>query len=166
MRAVFLTLTLSSCTWLAGDTAVVQSDPAAVQEDPAAVLPKCKPVDYKDTRGEVPWKVGDASAGGWAITAIDASNVEFVRVTFKKGDVEQALEIAFNEAGPGDWSTKDYRLMPAPSVEADPALLTDAMAMLKASQDAQTGPPFVVRKQGVNDPYAGLPPCGPDGNPL
>ena len=170
-RVLLPLLALASCGWFAtpDSGSVPGSDPAAsgelANEDPAAKLPKCKPADYKESRGASPWKVGDATTSGWKVTAVDESNVEFIRVTFDKAGAPSTLEIAFNEAGEGEWATKDYRLMPAPDTTAPDDLLNDAIAKLKSWQSTQTEP-FVKKKAGVEDLYADLPPCGPDGKPL
>lgn len=162
----------TACGWFAGSqtpTATGGTDPAAsgelASEDPADKLPKCKPTDLKESRGTPPWKVGDKTPGGWSVTAVDTANVEYIRVTFQKDAGAHTVEIAFNEGGEGDWSTKDYRLMPAPDQTPPEDLLNEAIAHLRSWQSSQTEP-FVKKKAGIDDPYADLPPCGPDGKPL
>ena len=40
------------------------------------------------------------------------------------------------------------------------------MDTLKSWQSSHADTPFVVKKEGVIDPFDGLPPCGPDGKPI
>lgn len=165
-RVALLLVTLGACRWLSTEPAAVVTADGTPAQDPADRLPKCKPTDLKEERGAVPWTAGATSPGGWSVTEVDGSNTEFVRMTLSKDGQTGTVEIAYNEAAPGDWATKDYRLMPAPDTEPPQALLDEAMAMLRAAQDAQSGAPFVKRRRGIDDPYADLPPCGPDGKPI
>jgi hypothetical protein len=152
---------LPACGWFASST------PADVPaEDPALEAPKCRPADAVKQRGEVPFKEGATTPGGWKITKVDASIFERVVVSFTKDTTESILEIKFNDGGEADWSTQDYRLMPAEN-QADPPgeLLDEVMGQLRAWQASQTRP-FVMKEKDVVDPFDGLPPCGPDGNPI
>jgi hypothetical protein len=160
---------LPSCGWFApADPTVEKSAPPAALEnqDPAALLPKCRPADAVVQRGEVPFKVGEATASGWAISEVNTENVEYIRIAYTKDGNSTMVEIAFNEGTEGDWSTAAYRLMPAPGHEPPPDLLQEVMGTLKSWQTSQSGTPFVVKKAGVVDPYDGLPPCGADGLPM
>lgn len=153
-------LLLVGCGWFASATPTPATDAGA---DLAALLPRCRPPNATPARGEVPWKAGQTTASGWTVSAVEADNEEYVRVGFTKGAENTKIEVAYNEAGVGDWSTTRYRLMPAPDQTPPEELLNEAMATLKAADGA--GAPFVTKKVGVIDPYAGLPDCGPDGNP-
>lgn len=175
-RATTLLLLLSlvgGCGWFAGSSDTVPSDATSdtdtdlPSEDPADDLPKCRPADAVETRGEIPFTVGATTDSGWKITDVDAENFEFIRVAYAKDGAATELEIAYNVEPPGDWSTEDYRLMPSPELDEQPPqeLLEEVMGQIRAWQTTQTEP-FVMKKEGVIDPYDGLPPCGPDGKPL
>lgn len=150
----FALISSSACSWFAAwQDPNVKPGAAAVDEKPT-----CRPKEL-DARGAPPWKVGDTTPGGWKVAAVDVTNMEYIRVGFEKGGVSSTLEVAFNEAGPGDWSTDKYKLMPAPDQTPPDALLTDAMAQLKTFAAAETGVPFVKKVASEQDPYFGLPPC-------
>jgi hypothetical protein len=162
LAPIALVLGLSpACGWLAGTstpvdpTTGIPADPAAAA-DPNA--PTCRPKEA-DARGAAPWKVGDVTASGWTVTEVASDNVEFARFTFTKDGTATQVEVAFNEAGAGDWATERYKLMPAPEATPPEALLTEAIAHLRTFAAAETGAPFVRRREGVQDPYEGLPPC-------
>lgn len=157
---VLLSLLLASCGWFASPTPV-GGDASA---DAAALLPRCRPPNSEPARGETPWKQGQALASGWTVSALELDNPEYIRVAFTKGAETTKIEVAYNEAGEGEWATKRYRLMPAPDHNPPEDLLKEAMATLKAADAG--GAPLVTKKVGVVDPYAGLPDCGPDGNPI
>lgn len=171
--AVSLMLGVAGCSWFntsgsdgsataegANVPQVAAEEPVA-EEDPATENPTCRPAGTEPTRGEVPFVVGSEAVPGWSVTAVDTTNLEFIRVTVAKDGVTAELEIAYNEAGPGDWSTRDYRLMPAPEQEPPEELLVAMMARLKTHQADQSGEAFVKKRAGVADPYDGLPPCEP-----
>jgi hypothetical protein len=153
------------CSWFASpSTPTTAADIPAT--DPAANLPKCRPADAVETRGEVPFKEGATTPGGWKVAKVDASNFEFVNITYAKDGAEHILEVKYNDGKEQDWATTDYRLMPAKD-QADPPepLLTEVMDQLKAWQASQKAP-FVKKTEGKVDPYDGLPPCGPNGEPI
>jgi hypothetical protein len=153
---VALVLALApACGWFASG----EGTSMFVEPKPADAGPTCRPKEV-DERGTPPWKAGDTTPSGWKVENVDASNLEFVRATFSKGDQSTVLEVAFNGDGtPGDWATEKYKLMPAPDATPPEELLTDAMAQLKTFAAAETGAPFVRRAEGVVDVYEGLPPC-------
>ena len=160
-----LAAALGGCHWFAApatDTAAPAAE--APTEDPAALLPKCRPADAVDTRGEIPFKEGATTASGWTISKVAADNWEFIHVTLTKDGVTTTLEVAFNEGAEGDWATRDYRLMPAPEQEPPEPLLLETIETLRAWQAQQTEP-FVEKKKDVIDPYLGLPPCDANGQP-
>lgn len=157
-------LLFTACSWFAASEPAATADATRPGQDPADLLPKCRPADAVETRGEVPFKVGASTPGGWTVTAVDVTNVEYIRVTFKKEATETSVEIAYNEAGEGDWATKDYKLMPAPAQTPPDDLLKEVIGQLREWQGKQTQP-FVTKKAGIIDPYLGLPPCGGDGQP-
>lgn len=157
-------LLLVGCGWFASSTPVPGTDPSA---DPSALLPTCRPANAPEgggPRGEPPWKAGQALASGWSVSAVETDNAEYIRVVFTRGADTTKIEVAYNEGGPGDWATARYRLMPAPDQTPPEDLLQEAMTTLRAA-DAGSGPPFVIKRVGVVDPYAGLPPCAPAGTP-
>ena len=165
----FVGLTLPACGWFATPDPVetqTEPPPTEVEEDPAANMPKCRPASAVQQRGKIPYTVGESTPGGWAVTAVEAENFEFIRVGFSKGGTETMIEIAYNEGEEGDWATASYRLMPAPEHEPPPDLLKEAIENLRAWQASHGDDPFVMKKEGVIDEYDGLPPCGPDGKPL
>lgn len=147
----------SACGWLAG-TATSPTNPDGTPAAPVVDGPTCRPKEA-DARGAPPWKVGDATPSGWAVTAVDVSHMEYVRVTFTKAEVSTTLELAYNEAGAGDWATERYKLMPAPDATPPEELLNEAITHLRAFAAAEVGDPFVKRSEGVIDPFEGLPPC-------
>ncbi len=151
---------LPACGWLSGamDPEAVEAVPVEGVEVADPNKPTCRPAEL-DARGEFPWKVGDATPGGWAVTAIDSSHVEFLRVTFEKEGTSTSVELAYNDKGASDWATERYRLMPAPDATPPQELLAEAMVHLKAFAAAESGPAFVRRSEGTQDPYEGLPPC-------
>lgn len=160
----------SACGWFAG--APPTTSPPAT-EDPAALRPTCRPAEAVVKRGELPWTTGMTTGAGWQVAAITPQEVtdpghwpEYTRVSFKKDAVETAVEIAYNDAGPGDWSTQSYRLMPAPDQTPPDDLLQDVIATLRTWDAAHADAPFVGKRAGVTDPYEGLPPCAPGEAPL
>lgn len=167
--ALLLLTSLPACGWFASPDPTAEQSAAPVEQenqDPAANMPKCRPTDAVEQRGEIPFKQGEATPSGWAVSQVNAENFEYIRVSYTKAGTETIVEIAFNEGVEGDWATSDYRLMPAPGNEPPAELLTDIMASLRAWQTTHDDTPFVVKKAGVLDPYVGLPPCGPDGKPI
>lgn len=161
LRLSLIVLTLASsaaCGWFASSGDEVYLSPEEVE---GAGRPTCRPkdADPKAKVGTAPWSVGDATPGGWTVTAVDADHPEFVRVTFDKEGTASTLEIAYSDGTVGDWSTAHHKLMPAPSEEPPADLLDEAMAQLRAYDASADAKPFVQRVEGVEDPYDGLPPC-------
>lgn len=150
-----------ACGWFAGSSdSAIYIDPTtgeAVEGGDADAV-KCRPKEL-DARGAPPYAVGDTTPSGWTVTAVDADHVEYVRVAFDKAGTATELEFAHNADGPGDWSTDKYKLMPAPEATPPEELLQDAIARLREHAASESGPPFVKRSEGVQDPYEGLPPC-------
>lgn len=157
LRLGLITVTLAgstACSWFAAwQDPNVTTDGAAVDAKPT-----CRPKEL-DARGAPPWKVGDTTPGGWKVSAVDVANMEFIRVGFEKAGATHTLEIRFNEAGPGDWATDKYQLMPAPDQVPPEDLLADAIGQLKAFSAAESGTPFVKKVAAEQDPFFGLPPC-------
>ena len=136
---------------------VACSSAPPVQEVPELLL-RCRPASAPPTASAAaPWTVGGASVDGWLVTEIQAGHGEFARIFLEKEGVATGLEVAYVEGEAGEWSTENYRLMPAPGFEPPEALLTGSMAVLKAYQSEHGGRPFTT--SAVEDPYAGLPPC-------
>jgi len=155
-----LLCSLAACTWFAAPNQEQPGEEVAPEEKG----PVCRPPSAKVVRGTIPWKEGQQTDAGYTVGTIAADNFEFIRVAFSKGDEKTTLEVAFNEEGAGDWSTERYRLMPAPGEEPSELLLTETMGTLKAV-DQPDAPAFVFRREGVVDPYEGLPDCAPGQDP-
>ncbi len=162
----------TACSWLAGSSTpgTTTGEDAG---DPAADAPKCRPEGAKATLGPHPWTVGMTTGAGWEVTeaklqdVTDASHMpEYLHVAFKKDTTETMVEIAYSEDGPGDWTTDSYRLMPAPDHEPPQDLLKEVIATLRSWDAEHKADPFVRKREGVIDPFEGLPPCGPNGEPI
>jgi hypothetical protein len=164
-----LTVSVAGCGLFSSsspEATLSQPSEETEDQDPAAALPKCRPPEAEVKRGPMPFKASEATAGGWTVQSIDDENLEFIRVAFSKDAIETMVEIAYNQGEASDWSTTSYRLMPAPDHEPPPDLLQEVMATLKTWQAAHEDDPFVKKREGIVDPYDGLPPCDADGKPM
>jgi hypothetical protein len=164
-----LLATLLGCGWLAQPQQLPTEEGS---EDPAANMPKCRPAGALAKRVDPPWSKGMSTGAGYQVTHVTFQETtdpghspEYVRVGFKKGAVETALEIAYNAGEPSDWSTANYRLMPAPEQEPPQDLLDEAIGTLRKWDTANPKARFVQKREGLIDPYEGLPPCKADGTP-
>lgn len=164
MRVLSLvfSLILASC---GGSTTNDDSGPLTpkevepVNEDPAAALPKCRPDGTAPVLGKSPWTVGLVTQTGWTVSKLENDNPEFIRIFLTKGSQTTGLEVKYHADAPDDWSTENYRLMPAPDENPPQDLLLETMATLRTWQTTHDGEPFVIKREGVADPYAGLPLC-------
>ena len=68
------------------------------------------------------------------------------------------VEIKLQDAEPDDWSTRHYRLMPAPDQTPPEPLLLEVMAKLREVEASSGGAPIAAT---AKDPWAGKPPCEP-----
>lgn len=164
-RSLLLAL-LAGCGLFADPAAETEEIATPAGEDAEPAKPLCRPAEAVPKRGGFPWKAGDTHADGWEVTSVDTANLEFIRLGLKKDGTETVLEIAYNDEEPSEWATESYRLMPAPDAAEPPEeLLTATMASL-TTWERDNNQPFVLKREGVIDPFDGLPPCGADGQPI
>jgi hypothetical protein len=127
------------------------SDPV----DTAPIPVDCRPVGAAAT-SVTPWPLGSTTPSGWKATAIEDEHPEFTRIAFEKEGVTTKVEIKLQDAEPDEWSTRHYRLMPAPDATPPEPLLLDLIAKLREVDAASGGAPIAGT---AKDPWAGKPPC-------
>lgn len=162
-----LLATVTACGWLARPPSKTNNQAKPGDDvDPASVLPKCRPASANVKRGDPPWTKGMTTPAGWTVVNVTFQETkspshwpEFARVSFSKDGVETGVEVAYSDSGPGDWSTASYRLMPAPEQEPPQDLLMECIKTLRDWDAKHAATPFVKRRVGTGDIYAGLPPC-------
>lgn len=126
---------------------------------PPPEFPSCRPVSQAE-KAPLPWKAGDVGASGWKITEAKRENPEFVQVKLEHADAGvMTLEIKYNAGEPGEWATESYQLMPGQGLEAPEDLLKEQMTLLRDWNNTSGHTPFVEKREGVLDKYAGLPNC-------
>ena len=129
------------------------------EAEPEVEFPSCRPLSAAE-KAPMPWKIGEAAASGWSATTVTRENPEFIRVQLSHAEAgEMTLEVKYNEAGASEWATESYQLMPGVGMEAPEDLLNEQMALLRGWNEATEHVPFVEKREGVLDRYAGLPAC-------
>jgi hypothetical protein len=145
LRTSVLALALSGCGLFAPEPV----------DDVAPIPVDCRPAGAAAT-SVAPWPVGSTTASGWKVTTVEDEHPEFTRIGFEKDGVATKIEIKLQDAEPDDWSTRHYKLMPAPGETPPEPLLLEVMSTLKQVDQASGGAPIAAEPK---DPWAGKPPC-------
>ena len=91
--------------------------------------------------------------GGWTITALERHE-GFARLTLRRGSDETQVEVD-PSSGQGEWSTRFYRVQPAPGHNSPKDLLRATLDDLRAWEQRPGHTPFLLslpHQHGVFDP--------------
>ncbi|RJO63745.1 MAG: hypothetical protein C4523_19580 [Myxococcales bacterium] len=95
--------------------------------------------------GPLPWKEGEVVFSGWRVEAIERHE-DHVRFAMSREGRRTVIEIAYPISSPGEFSTRDYRIQPAPKASPPRELIYGFKAFLDQWERAPGHKPFL---QGI-----------------
>jgi|GEM_PF-5538630 len=98
----------------------------------------------------LPWRVGDKLTDGWSVSA-EVRHSEYILLKMENAGRQVEIEIVFNEAGPGEWATRHYRVQPAKGSNPPESLLISVMNTLRQFEEQNEDKPFVSRVSGKTE---------------
>ena len=113
--------------------------------------------------GPAPWSLDQELSEGWIVTSLKR-HPEFLRLGLVRDKQRAQVEIVGSEDAEDAWSTRFYRVQPAPGLDAPKDALISVLKTLKRLESEPEHRPFVKQKGHVqvelNTPEARGPPLG------
>ena len=95
-----------------------------------------------------PFAEGDRIAGDWVVTSIER-HPEYVRLSLEKaGGASRTVVEVTDRLGSDEWSTRYYRVQPAPGASPPEPVLADVLRRVKAAEEEQGYQPLTQMLAG------------------